>query len=590
MKEYDSKNIQPVKVNTGGVIMPDWENILSESNVTNDIPLKVILFVNYYRDNDDERQYELDYCLLKNLNNNNISYIYLIVDDKNIVGDKLLNNKKIRCIVHQDRPTFNYLFTLANKKIKSDNYITIITNTDVYFDDSIKLTKNLGRSICCALTRYDLNYEDKPIYRNRVDSQDSWIFRGRIKDNIDANFTMGKRGCDNRLAYELEKSGYAVINPSMSIITYHLHKTEKRNYSNNNIDDLIPKPYKFLQGTYMENRNIYLDKINALRHRVDNKKVVFHIGLNLKNQSCLVKALELTFGRYISLDWKVYNEEYGIVRLRNKILDTIIVYKPEIIFMQIQTPNIIDKKFINFINKIVPDCKIINWTGDVRMPIPKWFFDVGKSDYVYTCFTNQDNVNELRKKKINAHYLQIGYEHTIYTRNGSVRNRMPKIVFMGNNYRDRFPNSKLRASMVDELYNKYGNDFCVYGNGWGNKYSNKNNYMDMPHKEAEVYRSCLIAIGASHYDLAKYSSDRMYRAMGSGAFYLTKYYKNIEDEFNIGVDLDVWNDINELIEKIDYYLSNPSKIKAIADSGNKKVELEHRWQNRMSNLKEIVGW
>ncbi len=61
--------------------------------------------------------------------------------------------------------------------------------------------------------------------------------------NIDANFTAGLWGCDNRLLYEIEKAGYKVSNPSLSIVTVHLHEIDNRNPQRTNINT-VPPPYK----------------------------------------------------------------------------------------------------------------------------------------------------------------------------------------------------------------------------------------------------------------------------------------------------------------------------------------------------------
>jgi hypothetical protein len=62
-------------------------------------------------------------------------------------------------------------------------------------------------------------------------SQDAWIFTG-LKDHVQADFRLGMRGCDNHLAYIMEKQGYRVRNPSLSIDVIHLHNVD-RNASTN---------------------------------------------------------------------------------------------------------------------------------------------------------------------------------------------------------------------------------------------------------------------------------------------------------------------------------------------------------------------
>ena len=56
---------------------------------------------------------------------------------------------------------------------------------------------------------------------------------------------MGIRGCDNRLAYEIKEAGYKILNPSKSIVTVHIHSSNKGNLNPN--QETIPEPYLTLQ-------------------------------------------------------------------------------------------------------------------------------------------------------------------------------------------------------------------------------------------------------------------------------------------------------------------------------------------------------
>jgi hypothetical protein len=87
---------------------------------------------------------------------------------------------------------------------------------------------------------------------NHADSQDVWIFNGPVEKGVDANFLLGHPGCDNALAYKLEFSGYEVLNPSLTLKTYHQHLVMVRNYLNQKGEQKekgIPPPYKILVPT-----------------------------------------------------------------------------------------------------------------------------------------------------------------------------------------------------------------------------------------------------------------------------------------------------------------------------------------------------
>lgn len=183
------------------------------------------LFYNYYEDKNLNRKLEIDYCLYKNLQNKNINTVV---------------------IESQKHLTFDYFFNLINK-ITNDEDINIICNSDIYLDDTIILTEKIKENECYALSRWDVHPNGTPIFFDRRDSQDTWIFKGKVKKVI-ADFTLGKRGCDNRLAYELRRAGYRVTNPSKTIKTYHVHNSNIRSYS---FTDAVPEPYDTIDTCYL---------------------------------------------------------------------------------------------------------------------------------------------------------------------------------------------------------------------------------------------------------------------------------------------------------------------------------------------------
>lgn len=200
-----------------------------------------ILFTSFYLDSKPERQRELEHCIRMNVNNIHIDKMVVILEGKK-EDFPVLNYPKIE-VIEAPRPTFKQFFELANV-ICSDEDIAIISNTDIYFDNTLELLNGYNMSgRCLALSRWHYNDDHRIILHNEQYSQDVWIFKGKIRPMEYCDFYMGIRGCDNRIAYEIYKAGYHVINPAHSIKCIHYHMTEIRNYG----DELIPKPYYPIQ-------------------------------------------------------------------------------------------------------------------------------------------------------------------------------------------------------------------------------------------------------------------------------------------------------------------------------------------------------
>jgi len=68
------------------------------------------------------------------------------------------------------------------------------------------------------------------------------------------------------------------------------------------------------------------------------------------------------------------------------------------------------------------------------------------------------------------------------------------------------------------------------------------------------------------------TSDRTYKVLASKGFLLTEPWENMEADFKIGEDLDIFRSIEELRQKIDYYLKNENRRLKIAEHGYQTVQ------------------
>lgn len=201
------------------------------------------LFINYYIDRDLSRDRELRICLQKNLENPLITKVYLMmsrildVPHAEDYGDKLH-----LVLIDAERPTYSQIFDEVETTIPPGELV-IIANSDIYFDNSLHYAKSLKSKEVAALSRYDI-VKGRSVPFHRADSQDVWIYRaGNAMHEIDADFTMGQPGCDNKIALLMEQHGFEPINCCYTISAYHLHETGLRRYT---AKDRLKPPYKLL--------------------------------------------------------------------------------------------------------------------------------------------------------------------------------------------------------------------------------------------------------------------------------------------------------------------------------------------------------
>jgi hypothetical protein len=199
------------------------------------------LFTNYYLDKSVSRQKEIDDCILKNVQHPLIDRVILFLDQAALDHlVKTIPTEKVYYMLISGRPSFNHYF-LKTKSYPDD--INIITNADIYFNQTLEYVKGIQDWDCYALSRWDMEKNGRIKHWNHPDSQDVWIFKGEVNEMRGADFPMGCPGNDNRIAKLISDSGYIVTNPSLTIQTIHLHISQSRNY---NRAHTIPPPYKMV--------------------------------------------------------------------------------------------------------------------------------------------------------------------------------------------------------------------------------------------------------------------------------------------------------------------------------------------------------
>jgi spore maturation protein CgeB len=226
---------------------------------------------------------------------------------------------------------------------------------------------------------------------------------------------------------------------------------------------------------------------------------------------------------------------------------------------------------------------VFNWTGDVRTDI-SWFVEI--APYVVTLFTNNNDVKKIKELGFNSEYLQCGYDHKIYF--NKEKNRYDNIAFCGNYYPEmQFPLTKERVEIVRLLKTHFPENFNLYGDKW-DKLLFKSEGIANNEKEALLYNVTSLALSISHFNYSRYFSDRLLREMACGCCVLSHRFKDCELEFTDGKHIVYWDDHKDLLQKIDYYISNPKKARKIGNEAAEYVKLNYRWENFALNLKTLI--
>jgi hypothetical protein len=146
--------------------------------------LKVALVVQYYVDKSPIRQAELEYAVCMNILNESMDEVHLLQNTKNLLD---LQDLKTTCEkwavsphlidqkVHpyrgddiaKGRLKLGQAFEYAEKYLQ--NYIVLISNSDIYFDDSLALLKTDDHA------RYDLISKNALYYLSRYETDETVV-------------------------------------------------------------------------------------------------------------------------------------------------------------------------------------------------------------------------------------------------------------------------------------------------------------------------------------------------------------------------------------------------------------------------------
>lgn len=265
--------------------------------------------------------------------------------------------------------------------------------------------------------------------------------------------------------------------------------------------------------------------------------------------------------------------------LNNQIVKDVLEFKPDLVFMQIQTPNIVR---LETIWAIKPHCgKIVNFTGDVRSPLPTWYIEMGKQIDL-TLFVSHTDVDIALARGINADWIQIGFDETIFN-NKVVPGKVADIIFMANNY-NHFPLSSYRSNIAKALHKEFKDRFQLYGNGWTIPALDCNSSME---QQASILRGCKIAINCSNFNHSMYASDRLLRIMGAGAFCLSHNFEESFNLYNDGEHFALFDSIPEMIDMCYAYLDNEEERNRIASNGYKLTHKLYTWDSMINNLLKL---
>lgn len=202
--------------------------------------MKKILVQQFYEDSNPQRNSEILYTLIQNINSRIFDDIILLTEGDCPTLSALRGFTKITTC---NRVT--YLQALSY--CKDSDCIYIIANNDIYFDETlhaINKVKNWEKLVV-TVTRFDLSPEGKlRDYRVECDNvaidratSDAWIVKGSTTPTKHFAFKgideieFGWLGCECVFAQSVAEAGWRLLNAHPEVVISHVHWSQLRRVS-----------------------------------------------------------------------------------------------------------------------------------------------------------------------------------------------------------------------------------------------------------------------------------------------------------------------------------------------------------------------
>lgn len=252
-------------------------------------------------------------------------------------------------------------------------------------------------------------------------------------------------------------------------------------------------------------------------------------------------------------------------------------YKPDIVYMQ--NLSYLNPEVLSEINKFS------NLIGQIAYVLPPKEY-LKKYDLILTSFPHY--VSRLRKMGINSEYFKIGFDPRIINK-VSKQKKKYNVAFIG----AFTPQHSEGTKVLEEIAKKVPVDIWGRGVEFLSPLSPLRKHL---HKESACGLYMYKVISQSrivlnrHVNVAEnYANNmRLYETTGMGTMLLTDKKKNLNNLFRVGKEVVDYQNPQEAVEKIRYFLKHETERERLAANGKKRTLKDHSYKARMKELAKIL--
>lgn len=234
----------------------------------------------------------------------------------------------------------------------------------------------------------------------------------------------------------------------------------------------------------------------------------------------------------------------------------------------------------------------VNWLG--RDPIAEKMPEVISAFPHYDHIFTIDPPNVEKFKRYGAkqtHYLPLACYQRIHKpitlSDADKRNYSAKVSFVGTLFDDR-------PEFLDRIADT-GVEFWTHS--WNRQLAKKYPHLDKVYRGPARGDRMLKVLNGSDitinrhraYNSIEGTNMRTFEAAGCKAFQIVEYKKEIENFFDIGEEIEVYYNENDLKRKVEHYLKRPNKRADMAAKAQTKVYANHTYNHRFRSMLETIS-
>ncbi len=269
-------------------------------------------------------------------------------------------------------------------------------------------------------------------------------------------------------------------------------------------------------------------------------------------------------------------------KVYRELVDNIIDFEPDLTIVILRN---IPPSVISSINNNTQG-KVIFLTGDSLANLQRGYsltsdFDAWfvKDKFMYSFMKN--------KLSLNVHYLPESFNPDFHKPPLNVRfGQLHESSVVGNLYPYR---SKILERIMEENV-----DIAIYGSipKWMNEKWHKlhtKKHVRLKEK-SKVFYGTKVNLNTLHYSEIDAGNCRLFEIAGAGGFQICDRKGAIAEYFVEDEEIVCFDTIEELIQKVKYYIKHQDEAENIAKRGHERALKEHTYEHRINTIFEIIGF